>query len=179
MTSVLIGQRVRRQSRGVRVVLLMTSAAIAAAMALLVVGLVTSTRSSQPVDGNAGARGAQLAYERAVVPLITDGGKIVELGVKVGIGDMEDARPSDSSHHVLAPAVVAAQAASWSADLHALATQLRTIGAPPSLADAHAGFIAALGDYARAAERVRDAASVDAAVRTQLLDEARAAGRNA
>lgn len=154
-------------------------AATVAATVLLVVGLVTSNPASHSADRTVDFRAAQLTYERAVVPLITDGGKTVELGIKVGISDLDDTRPSDDGHHALAPAVVAAQATSWAADLHALAARLRAIAPPPPLIDAHAGFVAALDEYGRAAELVRDAASADAAARGALLDEARAAGRHA
>ena len=180
MTAALIGRRVQRQGRGVRFLLLGISAATIAAVALLAVGLAVSSRQSHPSASDERDRAQLSAYEHAVVPLVTEGGKTVELGIKVGIGDLENAESAASGDHPIAPEVVAGQAASWTADLNGLADRVQAISPPPSMVDAHRMFVAALRGYAQSASIVAEAAAAsDPAARAQLLDAAREAGRSA
>src|SRR4029077_3064652 len=84
-------------------------------------------------------RTAQESYEHALVPLVTQGGRTVELGVKVGIGDLEKGD--------LAPEVVAQQAYAWGTDLHSLSVRVEALQPPARLHDAQAGFVMALRAY--------------------------------
>jgi hypothetical protein len=111
---------------------------------------------------------------------VTEGGKTVELGIKVGIGDLVAAATAPSGEHRVAPDVVAGQAASWVSDLNRLADRVQAIDAPPNLNDANAMFVAALRGYSNSASLVAEAATTtDAGQRDRRLQEARDAGRNA
>lgn len=145
-------------------------------------GVVTAVGGSSPdetsatlVDGDHRTDIARAIeeYEAAVVPIVREGGKLVEVGVKVGLSDL-------STEHVTAPAVVAEQAQVWRRELTALGRQLAEVTAPGDLEAAHAAFVDALRIYAEAAALVEEAArSAPGAPRDELLDRVVDAGDRA
>ena len=180
MTAAVMGRRLQRQGRGARSVLLGVSAATTAAVVLFLVGLAISSQTSSPAGADERDQAGLSAYEKELVPVLAEGGKTVELGVKVGIGDLEAAWSTASGGHLVAPEVIARQAASWAADLNRLADRVEAISAPPNLTDSNAMFIAALHTYAHSASIVVEAATTaDAGERVRLLQAARDTGRSA
>ena len=92
-----------------------------------------------------------VAWENAVLPVLQDGGKTVEQGMKAALDDLVD-------KHVVPPYVIAKEAAGWVSALRDVQTRLAVVPTPPALTPAVTDFQAALDEYVRAAEDFRKAA---------------------
>lgn len=165
-----------RFPRGVWVPLGVLGAATIAAItgAVLVGGDATdSVATAERLEAGSPQATALLRYEEQVVPLVREGGQVVEMGIKVGMADL-------SEDDVIAPEIVAEQARAWNVDLLRIGSELGEIEPPPALADAHTAFLAALAGYAEAAALVEQAATGEAGEeRERLLDEVTLVGRQA
>ena len=94
---------------------------------------------------------ALLAYEKAILPLVQDGGRTVQQGMKPALEDLQ-------YRHVVPPAHIAQEAEAWLRTLRRIRQQLAAVHAPDGLGPAHAAFLQALDEYAGAAETFRAAA---------------------
>jgi hypothetical protein len=151
-----------------RPTVLMSGALVVVAAAF--VALVAA--SALPHSSHEVTREGLLAYQRALAGPLQHGGEVVQLGLKVGIGDL-------GSEHRTAPAVIAEQARAWQRDLSDVRRQLAAVKPPASLRAEHAELVRALDGYVGAARAIEEAAGADGATRDQLLDRAAAMGREA
>src|SRR5438270_12403589 len=121
----------------VRIRLVIVAAVIAAAS--VTAGVVAATGSpSGPT------RTQEQRFEAAVVPLVTDGGRVVEQGMKPALHDL-------TTDHVTPPAFIATEATQWRDSLQHVGSQLAGVHASGRLAQARDRFVAALGLYTDAA----------------------------
>ena len=140
----------------VRIRLVIVAAVLAAASVTAAV-LAATGSSSGPT------RAQEQRFEAAVAPLVTDGGRVVEQGMKPALHDL-------TTDHVTPPAFIATEATQWRATLSRIGTQLAGVRASGQLARARARLVAALGMYADAAAQFRSAALATGAEREQLID---------
>ncbi|MDQ3757418.1 MAG: hypothetical protein M3394_06195 [Actinomycetota bacterium] len=111
-------------------------------------------------------------FEAAITPAAVEGGQVIELGLKVGIRDLDAGGPTS-------PALVAEQAELWAADLDRITTRFSDSPAPSSLVAVRKAFVAALREYAAAARLIGDGAKAEGDRRNSLLDGAVARARAA
>lgn len=113
-----------------------------------------------------------LAYERAVIPHLKDGGRTVEQGMKPGVDDL-------LNRHVVPPATIAAEADRWAADLTRVRDTVNGIDPPRALAEAGRLFVTALDTYIRAARTFGEAARAPEARRREIANRGYDLGRDA
>lgn len=137
---------------------LLLLAAVVAAVSVAA-GVIAATGSpSGPT------RGQEQRFEAAVVPLVTEGGRVVEEGMKPALHDL-------TTDHVTPPAFIATEAAQWQATLTRVGQQLGTVRASGRLDRARDRLVAALATYADAAASFHAAALASGSRRDQLIDE--------
>ena len=103
------------------------------------------------------------AYEKAVVPLLREGGQVVELGMKAGVTDLS--KPGG------VPAeAIAGESDAWIRVLNTVRDELALMTPPPALAEAHRLFGDALRRYVEAARIFGEAARGPAAGRQAVID---------
>lgn len=139
------------------------STVLAAGFAAALVGSMVADRGGS--DAPAAGQAELEAYEEAVLPLLREGGKIVQLGLKVGIGDL-------GTDGQMSPSVVESQARSWRRDLGELEASLVALSPPSGLDQVHRDFTLALQRYRRVASIIVEAAGESGERRANLLDEA-------
>ena len=124
-------------------------------------GAVAMTRGgSSPAVGKA----ALLAYEKQVVPLVQDGGRVVEQGMRPAVHDLQ-------VDHVVPGWQIAREGDGWIASLTGVRREVARVSAPDGLRPAQQAFVEALDEYVDAARTFRAAALATGARRTELLDE--------
>jgi hypothetical protein len=102
-------------------------------------------------------------FEAAVVPLVTDAGRVVEEGMKPALHDL-------TTDHVTSPAFIATEATQWRATLEHDRGSLSDLHLRGRLADARGRLVAALDLYVDAAAQFRSAALASGEQREQLID---------
>lgn len=117
------------------------------------VGTIVVTRETTPSL----TREELLTYQDAIHPLMSDGGRTVEQGMKPGVPD------------VRAGKVATSEAEGWVTALQAVREQVVAVEAPPALRDAARLFREALDSYVDAADALRRATG-DADRRETLVD---------
>lgn len=138
------------------------------ALGLLVVALVAGLTAEDELTA-----AEVIAYEDKIGEPTAEGGKVVQLGLKVGLSDLGGERKT-------APAVIADQARAWTRDLERVRAQLSAIDPPRRLRLVHADLLRSLTEYAGTAELIERAArAAEGTDRDALLDEAAARGRAA
>ena len=171
MTSMALamGTRGSRQSRSVR---LGATAGIAAALiGLLVFAALSSRGSDENLHGLAARQAALVDWEDAVHPLISTGGQVVALGPRGAVADL--------AQHKVADAQMQGMAGGWVRRLTELRQQIAAVATPPQLQTAHQLLDTAMAGYVTASEQILAATSATGARRTELLNQATAAGQAA
>lgn len=102
-------------------------------------------------------------YQSAIAPVMQEGGRTVELGMKPAIKDL--AEPGG-----VPAAAIAGESDAWIRDLTSVRTRVAAVTPPKALAEAHRLFDAALGEYLAAAALFGRAARAPAAERRALID---------
>jgi hypothetical protein len=126
--------------------------ALVALAVLAVAGVLLSdlgrstTPTPPPVD-----RPALLAYEGRLLPLVQDGGRVVQQGMKPALDDLR-------YKHIVPAPVIAQEGDGWIASLETVQTKVRQVAAPDGLTTAHQAFLQALEEYLVAAKAFRAAA---------------------
>ncbi|MCU1591847.1 MAG: hypothetical protein JWP11_3103 [Frankiales bacterium] len=111
----------------------------------------------------AGLRQDQLlAYEHAVVPIVQDGGRVIQDGMKPAIDDLQ-------YRHIVPAPVIAQEAAGWLDRLASVRTRLAAVSAPPALQSPTSTFLTALDGYRAAAQSFRAAALAPAGAKRGAL----------
>lgn len=119
------------------------------ALALIGVTLAFQLASSKPTAVSA----TRLqAYEGQLLPLVTEGGRTVEHGVKPAISDLR-------SRHVVPPAMIAAEATNWIGDLTQIRRKVAALTAEGPLQGVNAAFVRSLDRYVTACQTFRQAAT--------------------
>lgn len=91
------------------------------------------------------------AYESELAPLVRQGGKTVQLGIKPGIDDLR-------FRHVVPAALIAREADAWVEDLTEVRSKIAQLVADPALGPVTEAFVRALDRYVLASTSFRDAA---------------------
>jgi hypothetical protein len=141
----------------VRVRLVVLAAVIAAVSAAAVVLAATTSSASRP------NRAQEQAFEHAVVPLVTEGGRVVEQGMKPALHDL-------TTDHVTPSSFIAVEASQWQSTLDRVRTGLAGVRTVGQLRLARSRLVAALGLYAEAAADFRAAALTSGNRQRQLID---------
>ncbi len=113
-------------------------ASTVAALGLLTAWAVTSGGATGPT------RNALVAYERAVLPLVQDGGRVVEQGMKPAVNDLQYA-------HIVPPAVIGSEGDGWVRSLRVVRQKLVRVAPPVGVATVQRTFVTAVDGYIRAA----------------------------
>lgn len=113
--------------------------------------------SPRPID-----RSALRAYEQAVVPIVQEGGKVVELGMKPAMDDLEH-------RHVVPPAAIGTEGDAWVRSLQQLRGRLSHVRTPVQLKQATSQFLVALDGYTAAARAFAEAARSTGTARAQFI----------
>lgn len=108
-------------------------------------------------------RAQEQAFEANVVPLVTDGGRVVEDGMKPALHDL-------TTDHVTPPSFIAGEATQWQATLQRDGHDLAAVRATGQLARARDLLVRAVGIYAAAAADFHAAALATGAERNRLID---------
>jgi hypothetical protein len=118
-----------------------------AAIGVILSGSGRSTTSSAPGV----KRPALLAYEARLLPLVQDGGRVVQQGMKPALDDLR-------YKHIVPAPVIAQEGDGWVTSLETVQTKVRQVAAPAGLTTAHQAFLQALEEYVVAAKAFRAAA---------------------
>jgi hypothetical protein len=140
-----------------RVRLVIVAAVIAAVSAAAVVLAATTASSSRST------RAQEQAFEKAVAPLVTEGGRVVEQGMKPALHDL-------TTDHVTPPSFIAGEANQWQSTLERDGRGVAVVHATGKLRVARDRLVAAIGLYAQAAGQFRSAALASGAPQQQLID---------
>src|SRR3954469_4545047 len=127
----------------VRVRLVIVAAVLAAASITAAVLAATGSPSAP-------TRAQEQRFEAAVVPLVTEGGRVVEQGMKPALHDL-------TTDHVTTASFIAVEAAQWQSTLDRVRTGVAQVPAAGKLRLARQRLVAALGLYAEAAGDFRAA----------------------
>jgi hypothetical protein len=103
------------------------------------------------------------AYTDAIAPPLSDGGRVVEQGMKPGVADL-------LNRHAVPPATIAVEAAEWERELTRVRGAVAAVPVPPGLGEAAALFDRALAGYVEAAELFRRAALAPEGQRRAIAD---------
>ena len=141
----------------VRIRLVIAAAVIAAVSAAAAVLAAGTSSSHRPT------RAQEQAFEQAVVPLVTEGGRVVEQGMKPALHDL-------TTDHVTPPAFIAVEAGQWKATLQRVQRGVAAVHTVGTLRTARARLVAALALYEQAAVEFKAAAQASGAARQQLID---------
>lgn len=136
----------------------LATAAVAAGVAVGAVACSGGGLSSPP----ALERSDLAAYEHSVVPIVTDGGRVVELGMKPGIEDLERL-------HIVPARVIASEGDGWLRSLVEVRRRLAQVHAPARLQAVTHWFLLALSGYADAARSFAQAARSQGSAREAAL----------
>lgn len=130
------------------VVLVVVAAAVISALG----SNASSTNARRQVAAMRYDRASLLAWEARVVPLVQQGGQVVEDGMKPAINDL-------LYQHVTPPAFIVHEAQAWAQALTRVRTQLAAL-TPPSSMQSATGFLdRAMAGYVSAAHAFRRAAA--------------------
>src|SRR3954467_11900919 len=141
-------------------------AAVVAAVSIAA-GVIMATGSpSRPT------RSQEQQFEAAVVPRVTEGGRVVEQGMKPALHDL-------TSDHVTPPSFVATEATQWQTTLERVGSQVAGIHVHGRLAQARTRLAAALSLYADAAAQFHAAALASGQQRAHLIDRGIATAKRA
>jgi hypothetical protein len=151
----------RSRRRVVAVVAVLALAGAGAAVAAFVADDEPSLTAKQLV-----------AYQAAIHPPLSDGGRTVEQGMKPALADITDGGQVPVS-------AIAAESDRWVADLNAVRAKVAAVPPPGELRDAAALFDRALERYVAAAAAFGRAARAPVEQRQALLDEGIASAREA
>jgi hypothetical protein len=142
------------------------------AVAALAVASFAVTRDHRPAKP-AVTKEQLVAWEDAVLPVLQDGGKTVEQGMKAAVDDLVN-------RHVVPAYVIAREADGWATALRDVKTRLATVATPPVLAPAVRDFQSALDEYVLAAGEFHKAALAPAGPeRDRLVASGRSHGEAA
>ena len=145
-----------------------TAVGIAAAVTIaMVVVLVAGSSHSHPIT-----RAQIVAFERAVDPLVSRGGQVVQEGMKPALGDL-------THDHVTPPSYIAHEADGWAASLTDVRRQIAAVRTPRQLTAARTSLLAALDLYVSAARTFRQAALATGAQRESLVKDGIAQAQHA
>jgi hypothetical protein len=134
-------------------------AALGTAGVLLLDSGRSTTATPPAVD-----RPALLAYEEQLLPLVQDGGRTVQQGMKPALDDLR-------YKHVVPAPVIAQEAAAWVAKLQSVESKVQQLSVPSGLAAAQEAFVQSLQAYVAAAQAFKAAAlSPPGAGREQQID---------
>src|SRR4051794_4010451 len=139
----------------VRVRLVIVAAVIAAVSAAAAVLAATTSSSPRPT------RAQEQAFEKLVVPLVTEGGRVVEQGMKPALHDL-------TTDHVTPASFIAVEAGQWQSTLDRVRPGVAQVPAAGKLRLARQRLVAALGLYAEAAGDFRAAALASGARQQEL-----------
>jgi hypothetical protein len=129
--------------------------AVAVAMSI-VLALPGSSHS------HAVTRAQILAFERAVDPLVTRGGQVVQEGMKPAVVDLD-------KDHVTPPAFIAHEADGWTATLSDVRRSIAAVKVASGLSAPRQTLVSALDMYVSAASTFKAAALAPAAQRKALI----------
>jgi len=116
-------------------------------------------------------RAAYLAYERAALVPIKEGGRIVQEEMKPSLGELQSGDVTET--------VAIERASGWRNALHDELTTLLALNPPSFLGDIEQRWTAAFDGYLQIPDLFEQAARASAAERTRLLDTTAAAGTRA
>ena len=152
---------VRRSSAGSRPMATIAAAGLAAVVIVVIVAAIASSMggaaSTAPKRGDQAAalrqdRAALLAWEGDIVPLVQQGGRVVQDGMKPALDDL-------LYKHITPPAFIVREARAWTNALAKVRAQLTAVSAPGSMRHAVRMLDRALASYLRAARAFRAAAA--------------------
>ncbi len=112
--------------------------------------LIGTTGSSSSGDSTL-QRPALLAYEGKLLPLVQDGGRVVQQGMKPALDDLR-------YKHIVPLSVIAIEADGWISSLRLVRAKIEQVPSPDALTPAHQAFLSALDEYVAAATAFREAA---------------------
>ena len=102
------------------------------------------------------------AYEEAVVPIVKDGGKVVQLGMKPAMDDL-------AHLHIVPPKVIGSEGDGWVLSLEQVRARLSRVPTPPTLREVTDYFLIALDRYTAAAREFANAARAAGSARATSL----------
>lgn len=138
-------------------------AVAAVAVAGAAMAILLDSGPSSPPAGPVVQRPALLAYESQILPVVQDGGRVVQLGMKPALDNLR-------SQQAAPGADIAQQAAGWIASLRSVKGKVALLPAPAGLSSARRSFLQALDEYILAAMAFRAAALAEpGAARSQLV----------
>lgn len=113
-------------------------------MAAVIVRLLVlvAVLAGSSCDSDGGDRDGVLAYARAIKPLAQEGGRVVQTGIKPGIGELQRGE--------IAPQAFRDRAATWRRQMENVRGQFAAVSAPASLADVRRLFDESLRGYIEA-----------------------------
>lgn len=145
------------------------------ALVLVVVAAVTAGGVAWFVrdrGASAAERRAQAThYADALRPILTDGGRVIVLGIKPALTDY-----TLGKNH---PGVLEQESAAWDTALAAIEDRVEAVVAPEFLAAAKAKYLAALARYRELARRIGAAAAVPKDQRSAVVKEVATIGDEA
>jgi hypothetical protein len=103
------------------------------------------------------------AYARDVQPLLEEGGKVVELGIKPALADYASGKETEAE--------LALESRSWISALRGVERRIRALTVPPEVADAHTTYLRALERYVVVARRLQRASADPDSDRRQVVAE--------
>jgi hypothetical protein len=139
---------------------------LAAAVALLGVAVSVSVAKTTSSSSQPPLRRAELlAYEDRLLPLVQDGGRVVEQGMKPAMDDLRN-------QHIVPARVIAQEGDGWVASLTSVRSKVQALPAPHAVSPAQRAFLQALDEYVVAARAFRAAAqTAPGAARNARIDE--------
>jgi hypothetical protein len=136
------------------------TALVAAVGAGAATAAVTRGGSTEPAVSKA----ALLAYEKQVVPLVQEGGKVVEQGMRPAVHDLQ-------VQHIVPGWQIAREGDGWITNLTEVQRKVARVSTPDGLQPAQDAFLKSLSEYVAAARTFRAAALATGPARTKLLDQ--------
>jgi hypothetical protein len=134
--------------------------ALVAAVGAGAAGAAVTRGGSDP----AVSKPALLAYEKQLVPLVQDGGRVVEHGMRPAVHDLQ-------VEHIVPGWQIAREGDGWITNLTEVRRKVARVSTPSGLRPAQDAFLEALDEYVVAARTFRAAALATGARRTELLDK--------
>jgi hypothetical protein len=131
--------------------------ALAVAIAMPVVLLWPGTKTAPRLT-----RAQVTAYERAIDPLVSQAGQVVQEGMKPAVTDLDH-------DHVTPPAFIAHEADGWLATLVSVRRSISALSTPRGLAGARTPILSSLDLYMQAATTFKAAALAPDASRAALI----------
>jgi hypothetical protein len=133
-----------------------------AVLALLLAGGTTAALLQSSARAPAVTAGTLTVYEQRLLPLVQDGGRTVEQGIKPAMQDLR-------YRHVVPAAVIAKEGDGWIQTLSGLRSKIAQLPSVGDLQPVTTAFVMAMDGYIVASRTFRDAAAAPQAAQQREL----------